>query len=114
MTGPINIGNSAEIGIRELAETVVDLIGSASKPVFCPLPKNDPKQRRPDIERARNVLGWTLTVGLREGLIKTIQYFEARIRLDKIPREIAGRRSPATSDGHLMPHAAAPGSAKGE
>jgi UDP-glucuronate decarboxylase len=103
VTGPINIGNPAEITIRKLAETIVDLTASGSKLVFCPLPKDDPKQRRPDIERARDLLGWTPTVELREGLIKTIQYFEELIRLDKIPCQIAGHRIAATSDSQPIP-----------
>jgi UDP-glucuronate decarboxylase len=114
VTGPINIGNPAEITIRKLAETIVDLTGSRSKLVVCPLPEDDPKQRRPDIERARDVLGWAPTVRLREGLIKTIQYFEELIRLDKSPCQIAGHRTAATSDSHPIPQTTARALAKGE
>jgi UDP-glucuronate decarboxylase len=114
VTGPINIGNPAEIAIRKLAETIVDLTGSRSKLVVCPLPEDDPKQRRPDIERARDVLGWAPTVRLREGLIKTIQYFEELIRLDKSPCQIAGHRTAATSDSHPIPQTTARALAKGE
>lgn len=76
ITGPINLGNPSEFTIRELAELVIELTGSASAIVAKPLPHDDPKQRRPDITRARNQLGWEPTVQLRQGLIKTITYFD--------------------------------------
>jgi UDP-glucuronate decarboxylase len=76
VTGPINLGNPGEFTMIELAETVLDLTGSRSKLVFLPLPADDPKQRRPDIGRARAVLGWEPKVPLREGLTATIAYFE--------------------------------------
>jgi UDP-glucuronate decarboxylase len=74
--GPINLGNPSECSIRELAEIVVDLIGSKSKLVYRPLPADDPKQRQPDISRAEELLNWRPIWALREGLIKTIKYFE--------------------------------------
>jgi UDP-glucuronate decarboxylase len=74
--GPINLGNPEEFTIRELAETVIDLTGSRAKIVHLPLPADDPKQRRPDISKAKDLLGWTTKVKLRQGLIKTIKYFE--------------------------------------
>ncbi|MFG5120301.1 UDP-glucuronic acid decarboxylase family protein [Methylorubrum sp. POS3] len=77
VTGPINIGNPGEFTIRELAETVRDLTGSSSAFIHRPLPPDDPRQRRPDIARARAVLHWEPTISLREGLAKTIAYFEA-------------------------------------
>ncbi|GEP01469.1 UDP-glucuronic acid decarboxylase family protein [Methylobacterium haplocladii] len=77
VTGPINIGNPVESTIRELAETVIDLTGSSSKLVYRPLPPDDPRQRRPDISKARDVLGWEPKVALREGLARTIAYFES-------------------------------------
>lgn len=75
VTGPINIGNPREFTIRELAEEVIRLTGSASKLIELPLPQDDPKQRRPDITRAREKLGWNPTVPLVEGLRPTIDYF---------------------------------------
>jgi UDP-glucuronate decarboxylase len=75
-TGPINLGNPSEMTIRELAEAVVKLSGSKSKIVYQPLPQDDPRQRRPDIGLAKKRLKWQPTVGLREGLEKTIAYFD--------------------------------------
>lgn len=75
-TGPMNMGNPGEFTIRELAEQIIELTGSAS-PLICePLPKDDPKQRRPDISLAKEKLGWEPKVPLRQGLEKTIPYFE--------------------------------------
>ena len=76
--GPVNLGNPGEFTIRELAEAVLRLTGSASRLVFRPLPQDDPTQRQPDISLARNLLGWTPNVPLEEGLKKTIAYFKAR------------------------------------
>ena len=76
ITGPINIGNPGEFTIRQLAEQMIDLTGSKSKLVFMPLPQDDPKQRQPNIEKAREILGWEPKVQLREGLAKTIAYFD--------------------------------------
>jgi UDP-glucuronate decarboxylase len=81
-TGPINLGNPAEFTIRELAMLVLELTGSSSKLVFRPLPSDDPTQRKPDIRLAEAVLGWRPSVRLREGLARTIAYFEASIRGD--------------------------------
>lgn len=78
-TGPINLGNPGEFTIRELAEQIIDLIGSRSKMVFKPLPQDDPKQRQPDISLAKQKLDWEPKVPLREGLTKTIPYFERLI-----------------------------------
>lgn len=74
-TGPVNIGNPGEFTMIELAELVIKLSGSKSKLVFNPLPPDDPKQRKPDIELANKVLGWQPTVKLEDGLRKTIDYF---------------------------------------
>ena len=75
--GPINIGNPGEFTIRQLAELVVELTGSASRLVFKPLPADDPMQRQPDITRAREMLGgWEPQVPLAEGLRRTIAYFD--------------------------------------
>src|SRR5437588_6404346 len=78
--GPINIGNPAEFTIRELALLVLELTGSKAKLAFRPLPSDDPKQRQPDIRRAEATLGWRPQVALREGLAKTVAYFEASLR----------------------------------
>lgn len=75
IVGPINIGNPGEFTIRALAEQIIELTGSKSKLVFRPLPQDDPLQRCPDIARAREVLRWEPTIPLREGLLKTIAYF---------------------------------------
>ena len=75
VTGPINLGNPGEFTMIELANLVIELTGSNSKLVFRPLPQDDPKQRRPDNSKARELLGWDVTVALREGLGKTIEYF---------------------------------------
>lgn len=74
--GPINIGNPNEFTIRQLAELTIELSGSKSKLICKPLPKDDPKQRRPDITKAREHLKWEPTIQLREGLTKTIEYFK--------------------------------------
>jgi UDP-glucuronate decarboxylase len=75
-TGPVNLGNSNEFTIRELAEMVIELIGSPSKLVFHPLPSDDPTQRQPDISLARQKLGWEPKIQLEEGLRHTIAYFD--------------------------------------
>jgi UDP-glucuronate decarboxylase len=74
--GPINLGNPSEFTIRELAELVVKITGSRSRLVYRPLPQDDPRQRRPDITRARELLGWEPRVQLRSGLGRTIEYFD--------------------------------------
>jgi dTDP-glucose 4,6-dehydratase len=76
---PVNIGNPVEMTITEIAETIIRMTGSTSKIVYRPLPTDDPKQRRPDITRARTLLGWEPKVQLEEGLIKTIEYFRTKI-----------------------------------
>jgi UDP-glucuronate decarboxylase len=76
ITGPINLGNPAEFTIRELAELTIELTGSRSKIAHRPLPQDDPRQRKPDISEAQRLLNWRPTVSLKEGLTKTIPYFE--------------------------------------
>lgn len=78
--GPINIGNPNEFTIRQLAELVIEMTGAKSKLTFQPLPSDDPTQRQPDIAKAKSVLDWTPTIELREGLTKTIAYFEETLR----------------------------------
>jgi len=75
-TGPVNLGNEAEFTIRELAETIIGLVGSRSRIAFQPLPQDDPRQRRPDISLAREKLQWQPNVPLKTGLRSTIAYFE--------------------------------------
>jgi UDP-glucuronate decarboxylase len=82
ITGPINIGNPGEFTIRELAELVIELTGSESELIFQPLPQDDPKRRRPDITRAGEILDWKPQTSLREGLGKTIAYFERLLAED--------------------------------
>jgi dTDP-glucose 4,6-dehydratase len=78
---PTNIGNPAEMTIKEFAETVVKLTGSKSRITYHPLPVDDPKQRQPDISKARRVLnGWEPQVALMEGLGKTLEYFKDRVK----------------------------------
>ncbi len=79
VTGPINLGNPGEFQVRELAEMVIEMTGSKSGIVFKPLPADDPTQRKPDISRARQELGWQPKVNLREGLERTIAYFEWKL-----------------------------------
>ena len=76
ITGPINLGNPGEFTMIELAEAVIRLTGSTSRPVFRPAPVDDPRQRQPDITKARGKLGWEPTVALEQGLIQTIAYFD--------------------------------------
>jgi dTDP-glucose 4,6-dehydratase len=77
---PINLGNPAERTILELATTVRDLVGSDVEFVFKPLPQDDPKVRRPDVGRAKALLGWAPTVDLEDGLRETIAYFRGKVR----------------------------------
>lgn len=74
--GPVNTGNPGEFTMLELAEKILELTNSKSKLVFEPLPSDDPKQRRPDITLAKEKLGWEPKIQLKEGLIKTIAYFD--------------------------------------
>jgi UDP-glucuronate decarboxylase len=80
VTGPINIGNPSEFTILELASLVIELTGSRSRIVHRQLPQDDPRQRRPDISKANDVLGWAPQTPLREGLMQTIKYFEGQLR----------------------------------
>jgi len=79
--GPVNIGNSCEFTIKHLAEMVIRQIGSKSKLVYLPLPQDDPIQRQPNIELAKEKLGWEPVVSLEEGLGKTIAYFRKKLEL---------------------------------
>ena len=76
---PVNIGNPVEMTVLDFAKEIIRATGSRSKLAFKPLPQDDPKQRRPDITRARKILGWTPKVPLADGLVKTIEYFRGKV-----------------------------------
>ena len=80
LTGPVNLGNPGEFTMLQLAHEVLDLTGSRSRVVHLPLPQDDPRQRRPDIAVAQDRLGWSPTVALREGLARTVAYFDSLLR----------------------------------
>jgi dTDP-glucose 4,6-dehydratase len=75
---PVNLGNPAEMTMLEFAEHIRELTGTSSPIVFEPLPEDDPKRRRPDITRAREILGWAPKVSLDQGLVPTIEYFRSQ------------------------------------
>jgi len=74
--GPINLGNPSEFKIIELAELIIDLTSSRSQIIHLPLPEDDPIRRQPDITKAKSILEWHPKISLKDGLIKTIEYFE--------------------------------------
>lgn len=76
---PVNIGNPSEITLKDFAEEVIRLTGSQSKIIYKPLPQDDPKQRQPDISKAKEILGWEPKIGRTEGLTKTLDYFKKYI-----------------------------------
>ena len=84
VTGPINIGNPGEFTILELAELIIELTGSKSKIIRQPLPADDPRQRKPDITKAQQILGWKPVTPLREGLKYTIDYFKQLVIEEKL------------------------------
>jgi UDP-glucuronate decarboxylase len=87
LTGPVNVGNPNEFTIRQLAEQVIAQTGSKSKIIAKPLPSDDPKQRQPDISLALKELGWSPKVELKEGLQKTIAYFDKLLSSGENPRD---------------------------
>src|SRR5690606_16141713 len=102
--GPINLGNPEEMTIRAIAELIVELTGSRSTFEHRPLPSNDPTRRRPDITKARRILGWEPRVSVRDGLLETIDYYRARMparrgngqrKLGDRPRVVASAKSSA-------------------
>jgi UDP-glucuronate decarboxylase len=95
VTGPINIGNPGEFTIRELAELVIDITASKSGLNFEPRPADDPQQRRPDISKAKAILGWAPKIQLREGLTKTVAYFDRMLSVEATPA-LASRRKTAS------------------
>ena len=91
---PVNIGNPNEISLKDFAEEVLKLTGSSVKIVYKPLPVDDPKQRQPDITKAREILGWEPKVGRAEGLKKTYDYFKSlpKEELVKQPKEFISKK----------------------
>jgi UDP-glucuronate decarboxylase len=83
VTGPINTGNPGEFTMLELAQQIIAITNSKSKIIHQPLPQDDPKQRRPDISKAKKHLGWEPKVQLKEGLTRTVAYFDELIRNSK-------------------------------
>ena len=79
--GPVNIGNPGEFTIKQLAEEVINLTASKSKIIYQSLPSDDPKQRQPDITLAKEKLGWEPKIGLKDGLVKTIEYFRGDLEM---------------------------------
>jgi len=79
IASPVNIGNDTEFTVLELAELVLEVTNSSSDTVFLPLPADDPTQRKPDLTKARSMLGWEPTVALRDGLERTAEYFASRL-----------------------------------
>jgi len=77
---PVNLGNPSEITVLQLAKEIMALASSRSKIVFKPLPQDDPRVRRPDISKAKKVLGWEPKIGRQEGLMKTLEYFARKIQ----------------------------------
>jgi dTDP-glucose 4,6-dehydratase len=80
LNDPVNIGNPSEMTIEQIARVIIEMTGSTSAIVYKPLPTDDPKVRKPDITRARTLLGWEPKVPLREGLTQTIAYFRTKVR----------------------------------
>ena len=77
--GPVNLGNPEEMSIRQIAELIIDLTASQSMLEYHPLPSDDPTRRRPDISKAKRVLGWQPRVSARAGLAETIDYYRSRM-----------------------------------
>jgi UDP-glucuronate decarboxylase len=79
MVGPVNLGNPGEYTIKQLAEMILELVGSSSEIVYRPLPQDDPVRRRPEITLAKKALGWEPVVPIRDGLAKAIAYFRSEL-----------------------------------
>jgi dTDP-glucose 4,6-dehydratase len=86
---PVNCGNPVEITIKEFAEEIIKLTGSGTKVIYKPLPTDDPKQRKPDITRAKSILGWEPKIGRAEGLKITYDYFKSLPEYNITPKEFA-------------------------
>ena len=91
---PVNIGNPDQITLKEFAEEIINLTGIKQKIVYKPLPQDDPKQRQPDISKAKKILGWEPKVSRQEGLKITYEYFKSlpKEELNKLPKEFESRR----------------------
>jgi dTDP-glucose 4,6-dehydratase len=95
---PTNIGNPTEFTVRQLADLVVELTGTKARVIAEPLPEDDPKVRKPDITRARAMLGWEPKISLRDGLVRTIEYFRSLVGTERMaPRSPLVARSPVGS-----------------
>jgi nucleoside-diphosphate-sugar epimerase len=94
----VNLGNPVEFTIRQLADEVLRIVGGEVKITYRPLPEDDPTQRKPDITRAREWLGWEPKIGLAKGLAHTVDYFRQRAaraaRDSRVFKELAGARAP--------------------
>lgn len=90
---PVNVGNPDEISLKDFADEIIKLTGTTQKIVYRPLPMDDPKQRKPDITRAKQLLGWEPKVNRKEGLKKTYEYFKGLPKSDlyKLPKEFVSR-----------------------
>jgi dTDP-glucose 4,6-dehydratase len=91
---PVNIGNPDEISLKDFAEEIISLTGTAQKIIYKPLPVDDPKQRQPDIGKAREILGWEPKVERKEGLKITYGYFKSLSAEEwyKLPKEFVSNR----------------------
>ena len=96
---PVNIGNPDEISLKDFAEEIIKLTGTKQKIVYKPLPVDDPKQRQPDISRAKEMLGWKPKVSRKEGLKITYEYFKSlpKEELIKLPKEFVSQGRSAKS-----------------
>jgi len=88
---PVNMGNPDEISLKDFAEEIIQLTGTKQKIVYKPLPTDDPKQRQPDITKAKELLGWQPAIGRKEGLKITFHYFKSlpAEELYKLPKEFS-------------------------
>ena len=91
---PVNIGNPDQISLKEFAEEIIELTGTKQKIVYKPLPTDDPRQRQPDISKAKEILGWEPKISRKEGLKITYEYFKSlpKEELNKLPKEFESRR----------------------
>jgi len=102
ITGPINLGNPSEFTVAQLANLVIEITNSKSTIDFRPLPQDDPRQRKPDISLAKHHLGWGPTIDLRQGLERTVSYFERLLSLGRSENGIAERDIPAKYPARLV------------
>ena len=105
ITGPVNLGNPVETSVAELAELIIALTGSRSEIVYRPLPVDDPVQRCPDITQAQAVLGWQPRTALKDGLTRTIAYFDQLLigaRAGRPAQSGAGRRRRRRHAGQII------------